>query len=227
MAVNLTVSKTLDGTAVSDSLDGSGTGVDYGSVTNGSYAPVTDKVANTGKLDLYIRHDATIDPITNFRVSIQQYGIGTGFTYGGADSAANDFTTLTTLGQNSGSSKNNSDGLSGGIWCEMDADATDVTQFDFATNGGGNGIDTVKIFGDNGTDGIDDASAFTIKADSMVYDAPGETLASAPVDGQLGKANDTALGDNSKQSYRIFITTAFASGGIIQWEQVYGYSFTA
>lgn len=222
MAVVLTVSETIDGAAVSDSLAGGGTGVDLGSVINGSFAPVTDQVANQGEQLLYIRHDATIDPITDVGFFIQQYGTGTGFAYSGAKTAAQDFTDLTTLGFNSGSSKNNGDGNSGGIWIDMDADSNDSTRFDQANFPG-----VVKIHGDNNTDGISLASAFGLQTDAMVYDAPGETLASAPVAGQIGKAADTVLGTNGKLKMRMMLTQAWPDGGIIQFEFVIKYSYTA
>ncbi|MGL6123477.1 MAG: hypothetical protein ACRC1W_10755, partial [Shewanella sp.] len=158
MAVTLTISESIDGAAISDSLAGGGTGVDLGSVSNSSYAPVTDRSANTGAQNLYIRHDATIDPITNFKIYLDSY-TATGFTYGGAVSAASDYASIKTMGQGSGSSKNNNDGLSAGIWMDMDADASTANQFDQATF-----PSLVKIFGDAGTDGIDLASAFTLAA---------------------------------------------------------------
>ena len=148
--------------------------------------------------------------------------MGTGFTYGGADSSAGDNTTIISLGNASGSSKNNADGLSGGLWIDMDADASSVNQFDQA-----NFPSFVKIYGDSLTDGIDLNSAFPLITDAMVYDAPGETLASAPVAGQIGKANDTVLGDNAKVKLRIYLPDAYVDGGIVQWEWVIAYSFTS
>lgn len=222
MAVLLTISETINGSAVADALAGGGTGVDFGSVVNNQYAPLVDKTLNTGAKTLYVRHDATIDPITDVKTFIQQYGTGTGFSYGGADSAAGDFTTMRDLGNASGSSKNNADGLSGGLWIDMDADASTVNQFDQA-----NFPLLVKIYGDNNTDGIDLASAFSIVTDGMVYDAPGETLASAPVAGQIGKAADTVLGDNFKAKLRTYLPDAYADGGIVQWEWVIAYSATS
>lgn len=225
MSVVLTVAKTLNGTAVIDSLSGGGTGVDLGSVVNNQYAPIISKVANTGKQDIFVRHNATIDPITAFKVHIQQYGTGTGFTYGGAATASGDFSTLANLGTNSGSSKNNADGLSGGLWVDMDWDVSTANLMDQA------GRPTlVKIFGDNGGtsgDGVSLTSAFTVKADSMVYNSAGETAASAPVDGQIGKSGDTAKGDNSHLQFRIYLPQAHPDGGILQWETVFSYSFTA
>lgn len=222
MAVLLTVSETLNGTAVADSLAGGGSGIDFGSVVTGQFSPIIDKDLNQGAKTLYVRHDATIDPITDVKTFIQEYGVGTGFSYGGAASANDDFNTLVALGNASGSSKNNADGFSGGVWIDMDADASEVNQFDQA------GSPTfVKIYGDNGTDGIDLDSGFALQPDAMVYDSVGETLASAPVAGQIGKAGDTVLGDNAKLKMRTYLPTSFPDGGIVQWEWVIAYSFTA
>lgn len=222
MAVILTVSETINGAAIADSLQGGGTGVDLGAVVNNQFAPVIDKAANTGAQVLYIRHNAVGFPITDVGFFIQTYGVGTGFAYGGANSAANDLTTLVGLGNASGSSKNNADGLSGGLWIDMDADASTTNQFNQA------GFPTVvKIFGDAGTDGISLASAFTLRPDALVYGAPAETLASAAVAGQIGKANDTILGDNAKVKLRIYLPNAYTDGGYVQTELVVKYSFTS
>lgn len=222
MAVLLTISETLGGAAFSDSLAGGGSGIDLGSVQNNSYAPILDKAANTGAQQVYISHDATIDPITDVKFFIQTYGLGTGFAYGGADSAANDNVTLKNLGNTSGSSKNNADGLSGGLWIDMDADASTTNQFDQA-----NFPDLVKIFGDNVSDGTTLSDAFLLKADALVYADPAETLASSPVDGQIGKSGDTVLGESAHVKLRIYLPDSFSDGGIVQTEFVIAYSFTA
>lgn len=218
MAVAITLSESLDGAAVADSLAGGGTGLDLGSVTNGAYAPLISQPSNTGKQDLYVSHDAVVDPITDFKVYIDQFSQ----SYGGANSAANDYTSIKSEGNTSGSSKNNGDGLSSGLWMEMDADVSTTNQFDIATRS-----TLVKIFGDGGTDGIDLASAFLVKADAMVYDAPGETVASAPVDGQIGKAADTVLGDSAHLAFRIYLRSAFPDGGIFQFDTIFSFAFTA
>lgn len=223
MTVLLTVSETLDGSAVSDSLAAGGTGVDLGSVVNNQFAPLTDKTANTGSQLLYVRHDATVDPITEVGTFIESYA-ATGFTYGGANSAAGDFTALKALGFGSGSSKNNADGLSGGLWVDMDAAASTTNQFDQATF-----PTKVKIYGDgsgSSTDGIDLASAFTVKSTAMVI-APADTLATTPVDGVIGKDGDTVKGDNAKLKLRIYLPLAQLEGGIHQWSWTVKYSFTA
>lgn len=234
MTVLLTVSETFDGSQIADALatpsGPANTGIDLGAVVNGSYAPIISKAANTGHQKLYIRHDAVIDPITQVRTFIQTYGVGTSFAYGGADSAAGNFTTLKSLANASGSSKNNNDGLSGGLWADMDADAVTANQFDQA-----NFPTLVKIYGDNLTDGIDLASAFTMKANALVIDTnqsagadgDGAFLPSAPVDGQIGKNGDGVLGDNAKVRMRIYLPTAYSNGGYHQVEWVIAYSFTA
>lgn len=240
MSVTLTISKSLDGAAVSDALAGGGTnGVDLGSVVNNQYAPITDKSLNTGKQSLFIRHDAAVDPITDVKTFVQEYGTGTGFSYGGANSPALDFTALRTLANGSGDSKNNNDGLSGGLWADQDADVASTNQFDFATNGrdssssAGNG--TVIKYGDQNTDGIDLTSAFQLDSDAMVIDSDqgqggdgtNGYIPTAPVDGQIGKDADTALGDNGHTKLRIYVPDAYTDGGILQWEWVIAYSFTA
>lgn len=222
MAVLLTVSETLDGSAVADALAGGGSGIDLGSVVNGSYAPVILKSANSGGQNIFVRHDASIDPITDVKTFIQQYGVGTGFTYGGADTAANDYAAIKALGNGSGSSKNNADGLSGGFWHDADWDASTANQFDQASF-----PSVVKIYGDNLVDGTDLTNAFLIPNTCQVYDAPGETAASAPVAGKIGKNNDTVLGDNAHFKVRIYLTQAYSQGGIYQFEWVWSYSFTA
>ena len=222
MTVLLTISETLDGAAVADALAGAGTGVDLGSVVNNQYAPIISKAANTGHQNLFVQHNATIDPITDFKTFIQTYGVGTSFTYGGADTAANDFTSLKSLANSSGSSKNNGNGLSGGVWLDMDWDASTTNQFDQATF-----PTIVKIYGDGLVDGVDLASAFLVNSAAMVYAAPVETAASSPVSGQIGKPADTVLGDAAHLKMRLQIPLSYSTGGIIQWEWVVAYSFTA
>ena len=248
MSVILTVSETLDGSAVADALATPGpanTGVDFGSVVNGSYAPVTSQTNNTGRKNLFIRHSATIDPITSVKTFVQQYGTGTAFGYAGADSAANDFNNkIKALGNTSGESKNNADGLSGGLWIDMNAvllDSIGSTQFDFATNGydsvglTNGGDDTVRIYGDNLVDGISLASAFNMHTKAMVIDtnqalggdAVNGYVPTLPVTGVIGKNGDTAKGDNAHTKLRIYVRSDTVDGGIVQWEWVIAFSYTA
>lgn len=248
MAVILTVSQTIDGAAVADALATPGpvnTGVDFGSVVNGSYAPVSSQVNNQGRKNLFVRHNAVTDPITSMKTYTQIYGTGTSYGYAGADSAANDFNNkIKALGNTSGVSKNNADGFSGGLWIDMNAILTDVvasTQFDFDTNGYDSvgltqgGDDTVRIYGDNLVDGISLASAFNVHSKAMVIDTD-QTLGgdavngwvpTAPVTGTLGKNGDTAKGDNAHLKLRIYVRSDTIDGGVVQWEWVVAYSYTS
>lgn len=233
MAVLLTVSETLDGAQILDALAAPApgpTGIDLGPVVNGSYAPIISGPANTGHQKLYIRHDGSVDPITAVKFFIQEYGTDTGFAYGGPLSAATDYANLIALGNASGSSKNNADGLSGGLWIDMDANASTANQFDQATFPA-----VVKIFGDGGTAGIDLASAFDLRAEALVIDTnqgagadgDGAFLPTAPVNNQIGIDGDGVLGDNAKLRMRIFLPTSYSNGGYHQVEKVISYSFTA
>ena len=192
MTVSLTVSETLDGAAVADALSGGGTGIDLGAVTNGSYSNVVGGT-NEGAQNLYIRHDAVADPITDTKLFIQEYltDLGAPHTYGGpgTSSPTADFNRIKTMGDNSGDSKDNADGLSEGLWVDMDASSaqplagTGINQFDYTTNGfdgntEANGNLTVAKFGDNSeVHGIGLANAIVIKEEAMVYDSGGSTEA--------------------------------------------------
>jgi len=221
MTVLLTISETLDGAPVPDTLAGGGTGVDMGSVVNNQYAPLGSKASNTGHQNVYVSHDG-VAAITDLKVFLQEYSQGTGFTYGGASTAVLDYATLKSMGLASGSSKNNGDGASGGLWMDVDSDASTANQFDHA-----NFPSLVKIFGDNTTDGTTAGTAFPITTQAMVYNLPGETVASAPVSGSIGPAGNTVLGDAAHLKFRIYLPNTFPSGGIVQWEVVFVYSFTA
>jgi hypothetical protein len=233
--VDLTVSESLDGAQIADALSGGGTGTSLGQVTNGSYSPVVSAPANSGRQDHFIRHNAVVDQVTDFKVFFQTYGVGTGFTYGGPGtrSAAADFASIRAEGDASGSSKNNGDGLSSGLWIEMNVAEmiTGTNQFDIGTRPA-----EVKIFGDAGqTVMIDLASAEVVQSTAMVIDSDQGSggngtdgwIPTGPVDGEIGVNNDTALGDNAHIAMRIYLRSAFSTGGIHQIEIVYVYTFTA
>lgn len=229
MAIVLTISATLGGANYADSLAGGNTGISYGSVSNGAFGPLVDQPTNDGNLPLYIRHDAAVDPITNLRVFIAQYS----GTYGGADSAANDFATIKAKGFASASATaNNSDGLYSGLAYDMDWQVSTANQFlpSRIFTGGGGGSN-VAILGDgvaSSTDGIDLSSAITVKADSMLYNNAGTPVdATTPVDGSVGKSGDTVLGDVCLILARFYLETSATVGGILQWDSSWAYSFTA
>jgi hypothetical protein len=222
MAVNLTVSKILNPpTQVSDSLAGGGTGLDLGQVVNGQYTPIINQASNTGYQDVFISHDATVDQITDVGTYIAQFSQ----TYGGADSAANDIATLISKGQSDNeATANNSDGLASGLRIEHGGiDISGLGASAFLPSRA-----QVNIYGNNGTDGIDLASAFDMHVDAMVYNNAGsEVDATTPVTGQIGITGDTVLGDQAHVGLRFYLEDSAPDGGIIQWDWVIAYSFTA
>lgn len=226
--VNLTISETLTGGALADSLSGGGTGLDLGQVINGQFAPVVDIPTNDGYQSVFVKHDATIDPITDLSLYAQQFGVGTGFTYGGANSAGADITKLLNMGNASNSANaNNADGLANGFHIDTDWQVSQPSQFAPARIG-----TNVRIFGDNGGaatgEGRSLATAFLIHADAMSRNNGGtEVDAGTPVAGKVGKTGDTTLGDRAHLKTRFYLRTDETQGGVLQWELVWSYSFTA
>lgn len=240
MAVSLIVSKLIAGAAVADTLAGGGTGLDYGNVTNGSYAPLTTQSANTGAQDFFVRANSTTDPVTAIKLYIVDYTT-TGATWGGGNiSSAADLTALTSLGSASSSSKNNNDGLSGGLWTEVDWTASTTNQFDLATRPsrvlvfGKNGVATVTGSPDNSAkNGTTSTLAFDVGADAnSYYNGTTEADATTPVNGQLAgtgqiTATQAVLGNRLHLRNRIYIPTSFADGGIFQFAHALQFSFTS
>jgi hypothetical protein len=221
MAVSLLISKTLTGGAVADSLAGGSTGLDLGQVINGEYAPVIDAPSNTGYQDLYVSHDATIDPIQDFKSYIAQYS----GVYGGANSAVADIATVIAKGQaDNEATANNSDGLSSGYRIEHAGIA-------IGSLGASAFLPSraqVNIYGNNGTDGIDLASAFDLHVDAMVFDNTGvEVDATTPETGKIGIIGDAVLGDHAHVGLRFYLEDAAPDGGIIQFDTIFAFSFTA
>ena len=223
MAVALTVSKIFNPPAqVSDALAGGGTGLDLGQVVNGQYTPIIDQGANTGLQDIYMNHDAAVDQITDFKSFIAVFSQA----YGGAGaSAAADLATVIAKGQaDDETTANNNNGLSSGFRIEHGGiDIPGLGASAFLPSRG-----QVDIYGNGGTDGIDLVSAFTVHEDAMVFNNAGsEVDAVTPVAGQLGKSGDTVLGDVAHVGLRFYLETTAPDGGIIQWDWVLAFSFTA
>lgn len=221
MTVLMTVAKTLGGAAAADSLEGGGTGVDIGSVLNGEYAPIISAGSNTGWQALYLSHNGVTDPISNVGTFIALYSQ----TYGGTSSAAADYTTLKNKGFGSGTSSNNSDGLSEGLRIEHDADlgvTLGLSAFDGTRA-------QVKIYGDGSgapTDGIDIGSAFALHVDALIYNNAGSAVdAITPQTGKIGKSGDTILGDAALVKLRFYLTTGAGDGGRLQWDWCVKYSY--
>jgi hypothetical protein len=222
MAVSLTISKVLNpASQVNDALAGGGVGLDFGQCVNNSYCPVISKTANTGYQALYLSHNAVIDEITEVKTYIGQFTQA----YGGAKSAALDYAELITKGQNdSEATANNSDGLSGGLRIEHAGQS-------IAGLGASAFLPSraqVKIYGNNGTDGIDLASAFDMHVDAMGYNNAGVwSDASSPVTGKIGKSTDTVLGNTAWVGLRFYLENLAADGGIMQWDWVVSFAYTA
>lgn len=217
MAVSLTVSKTRGGSQVADTLAGGSSGLDLGSVTNGAYAPITLQSANTGAQAIFIRHNATIDPITAVATYVAQYS----GTYGGANSAAADFTTLTGQGAACAQlTANNAAGTEQGLKIDADWQVSTANQFNPARA-------QVSVYGLAGA-GQSLATAFALHVDAMSYDTgSGEVDATTPVTGKIGKSTDTVLGNMAHILMRYYLNTGATSGGLLQFDFLISYSFTA
>ncbi len=93
----------------------------------------------------------------------------------------------------------------------------------------------VFIFGDNGTDLQDLASAQVIASTASVIDsdqgnggdASNGFIPNTPVAGSIGIDGDVTLGDNFHIALRAYLRSAFSDGGIFQFEIVVVYTFTA
>ncbi len=227
-AVNLTVSETMGGSAFADALSGGGTGIDMGNAVTGAFTPVSNQTTNAGHKDVFVTHDAVVDPVTDFKTHLGQYGVITGAAYGGATTAAADFTKVLNMGdQSTGAVANNGDGLSSGLHIDMDWQVAQSQQFNPSRIGA-----QVQIYGDNGGaatgQGRTVGTAYTMHVDAMSRNNAGsEVDASAPVAGKIGKAGDAVLGDQAHPRLRFYVRSNEAQAGIMQWEWISTYAFTS
>ncbi len=225
MAVNLTISKVMQPPVqIADALAGGGTGLDLGQVVNGQYVPIISQSANTGHQNIFVSHDAVIDPITDVKTYVDEYAV-TGQSYGGAKSSADDLSILIAKGQaDNEMTANNSDGLSSGFRIEH-------AGISIATLGASAFLPSrnqVEIYGNAGTVGIDLASAIPLHVDALVLNDGGtEEDATTPVQGQIGVSGDAVLGDTAHVGVRFYLEQNAADGGIMQWAWVWAYSYTA
>jgi hypothetical protein len=223
MTVTLVVSETVNGAEVSDGLSGGDTGLSYGQVVNGSYCPVVSQAANTGQQDLYLFHDG-VQPITDVKLYIDVYS----GTYGGADTAGNDYALLGSLGaSDAGATGNNLDGLSRGLHVDMSWNVSAATQFYYAREGTGQ----KRIFGKSysGLDGLGSTTAFDLHVDAMSYwNGSTEVDASGPVTGTIGGSADTGTyGNRGHIKTRFYLHSGATQGGVFQWDTVINYAFTS
>lgn len=222
MTVTLFVNTAVNpATQVADVLEGAGTGIDFANVTVGSYSNSIDQTANTGAKQLYAAHDG-VNEISDLKTYIDTFSQ----TYGGAVSASNDFNLTKAFGNASGSSKNNIDGNSAGLWIDMNHDVIDTNQFDIILF-----PSDVKIYGDSNTDGIDFLSGIDFASTAMVQD-DGSTSGTVPETGKIGPSGNTVLGSNAKFKLRYYFPTSPPSGfpsldsGILQCDLVFSFSST-
>lgn len=222
-AVLLIASETVTGSEASDTLSGSDTGLDLGQVVNGAYSPITNQSLNTGAQDLFLRNDATIDPVTNVKFYVGTFS----GTYGGANTAGADFTTLTGYGSSdTGATKNNTDGNSRGLHIDMDWQVSSTNQFDYSRDG-----TQMRIFGKNyggGLDGASQTNAFAMHVDSASYwNGSSEVDATTPQTSKIGKSTDSVLGNRCHLKKRFYLHSGAVDGGILQYDFVVAYSYTA
>jgi uncharacterized protein GlcG (DUF336 family) len=217
---SLTVSTTLGGSGVNDTLIGGGSGVDLGFILEGKYVPIILQSANSGYKSLYIRHDGTL-PITSVKTFIAEYSQ----PYGGQATASLDFASLKAKGLASGNSSNNSDGLSSGLRIEQDADILGALGFS-AFEGSRS---QVKIYGrdyGSGPQGIDLDTAFPLHVDCMLLNQSGTPVdASTPIAGQIGASGDAVLGDTAFIKMRLYLESNPPASGVFQYDWVITYIF--
>lgn len=231
MTVLLTLSKTANGSEIGgaggDVLAGtSNKGLDFGQCANGSYSPIVgSQASNGGSVDLFIRHDAVFDPITDVAFYVKEFS----GSYGGANTSLGDISTLLALGAaDAGTTANNTDspkGLSRGLHMDMSWNVSQSNQFLPSRETSGQ----KRIFGKNysGKDGSEAAKAFLLHEDAASYYDSVETDASAPIAGKIGISTDTALGNRGHLKMRVFCHADASEGGVIQFDVVTIYSFTA
>lgn len=226
MPVILTVSKTPIAAEFADNLQGGSVGMDVGQVIAGSYTPIQNQAANSGRLDVYFRASNIVDPIQDVTIFLDDY---TG-VYGGSDSAAGDYATMLALGAaDTGTTNNNTDfagGLSRGLHMDMSWNVPGTNQFSYVRESSGQ----MRIFGKSytGKDGAMLSTGFVLHQDAMSYwNGTSELDASAPVAGKIGIPSDAALGNRGHMLLRFYLHQTASDGGYIQWDTVTSFSYSA
>lgn len=230
MAVVLQIVPTPSSTTViADALapTGSGnTGADIGQVANGSYTPlIGSQAANGGSKDLFLRHNAAADPITDVEFYIAPY---TGI-YGGPISSnpVLDYNRILEQGAaDAGGTGNNADGLSSGLHMDMSYSVSQGSQFSPAREGTGQ----KRVFGKLTNLVIVGTQANPILMhrdaafyfDGVSFSAPG-----LPLDGVIGKETDTVLGNRGMIRLRYYLPASASVGGLLQWSFITLFAYTS
>ena len=82
--------------------------------------------------------------------------------------------------------------------------------------------------GYTGLDGVALATAFNLHTDANSYwNGTTEVAATTPVTGKIGKSTDTVLGNRGHVKARFYLNSAAVDGGILQFDFVVGFSYTA
>jgi len=236
MSVLLLIAKTSLGAQVADPLSGGGVGYDIGVTRNGGYSGLISKAANTGHNDFYLSHDAINDPVSNFSLFVEPYTQ----LYGGVRSAAVDYAKLQSLAEATDGSKNNGTGGAGGFAIDMDWDVIAANQFDYINfgpiadsivTGGGGGV--VRYFRrtDSGNivdEGSDLITRINILSQAAFYETgAGPVSATTPLDGFIGKSDDTILGNRMRVKARLFLPQLEIEGGETQWDLTTAFTYTS
>jgi hypothetical protein len=211
---------------IADALSGGDTGADLGQASNGSYAPLVGaQSANGGGKVLYFSHDATVDPITNVSFYLAEFS----GTYGGPASSSPSADLTTIFGQggdDAGGYANNQDGLASGLHMDMSYAVSNTSQFSPARESTGQ----KRIFGKTynlvtvGTQN----DPINLHPDSSFYWNGSTKIApNAPEAGKIGKSSDQTLGNRAEIRLRYCLPSSAAIGGILQWNFVTLFSYTA
>lgn len=216
-------------TTMSDALAPTGSGnlgADIGQVANGSYTPlVGNQSANQGSKDLYLRHNAVDDPITDIEFYLSAYS----GVYGGPSTStpASDYATVISAGfQDGGGTPNNADGLSSGLHMDMSYSVTTGSQFSPARESTGQ----VRVFGKvyNLIQVGTQTNPIGLHKDAcFYYDGVSNSPPISAQDGVIGKDGDTVRGNRAQVRLRYYLPASAAVGGLIQWSFITLFSYTS
>lgn len=186
MTVSIISSPTLGGAQYSDSLQGGGTGANFGS----SEAGTTPSVKS-----IYVRHDG-VSQISNLAIYLKAYSA----TYGGEYSASADVVKVFEQGLQSA-----------GFQIDMNWSGVPFASFITMTTALGGSIDT----------------AIEIPVTAILHNSGGTALQpSAPLQGELGAAGNSVLGNTVLLKCRWLVPTGEPAPGRRQIDLAYLYNFT-
>ena len=198
-------------------------GADLGQVANGSYTPlVGNQAANAGCKELYLKHNAQHDPITDVVFYIGPF---TGI-YGGPQSPNSDYNQIIAQGaQDAGGTANNADGLSSGLQMDMSFNVSVASQFAPAREFTGQ----KRIFGKTYSlvqVGTQTYPILMHRDAAFYFDGLSNSPPLSPADGVIGKSDDTIRGNTALVRLRYYLPSSAAVGGLLQWSFITLFSYT-